>query len=281
MKKCNTLHMYGKRGLWRRLKAANQQPLTPVNFNSRNELLDFLLDVDSGTFNFDSACFVQLLAYLLSGAKGSFSNTDRTGKTVGGVASDSEGMPQFQILICYLGFPDLKVGNELPTYRRGIWLFRRGLDSFCSLNNGGVESFAFPAWKGELSRSLFVAGDVTCHAHTRTRAHTQTPTHAPSSTHFFFFFLHQVASWRLTSTSCCSSAASCPPGCATAATLQSTSATRSGHTPNSQLKTSLSNPDPLNQVRSEGFRGAEERSRVAGVPLDSRHPLPTSSLAYN
>jgi hypothetical protein len=88
---------YGKRGLWRRLKAANQQPLTPVNFNSRNELLDFLLDVDSGPFNFDSACFVQLLAYLLSGAKGSFSNTDRTGKTVGGVASDSEGMPQFQV----------------------------------------------------------------------------------------------------------------------------------------------------------------------------------------
>ena len=68
-----------------------------MNFNSRNELLDFLLDVDSGPFNFDSACFVQLLAYLLSGAKGSFSNTDRTGKTVGGVASDSEGMPQFQV----------------------------------------------------------------------------------------------------------------------------------------------------------------------------------------
>ena len=106
---------YGKRGLWRRLKAANQQPLTPVNFNSRNELLDFLLDVDSGPFSFDSACFVQLLAYahcfrlkeqqigkifnryLLSGAKGSFSNTDRTGKTVGGVASDSEGMSQFQV----------------------------------------------------------------------------------------------------------------------------------------------------------------------------------------
>jgi hypothetical protein len=60
--------------------------------------------------------------------------------------------------ICYLGFPDLKVGNELPTYRRGIWLFRRGLDSFCSLNNSGVESFAYPAWKLELSRSLFVAG---------------------------------------------------------------------------------------------------------------------------
>ncbi len=36
-------------------------------------------------------------SYLLSGAKGSFSNTDRTGKTVGGVASDSEGMPQFQV----------------------------------------------------------------------------------------------------------------------------------------------------------------------------------------
>jgi len=30
---------------------------------------------------------------------------------VGGVASDSEGMPQFQILICYCGFPDLKVGD--------------------------------------------------------------------------------------------------------------------------------------------------------------------------
>lgn len=151
---------YGKRGLWRRLKAANQQPLTPVNFNSRNELLDFLLDVDSGPFSFDSACFVQLLAYLLSGAKGSFSNTDRTGKTVGGVASDSEGMSQFQMLICYLGFPDLKVGNELPTYRRGIWLFRRGLDNFCTLNNTGVESFAFPAWKRELSKNLFVAGGL-------------------------------------------------------------------------------------------------------------------------
>ena len=63
------------------------------------------------------------------------------------------------MLICYLGFPDLKVGNELPTYRRGIWLFRRGLDSFCSLNNTGVESFTFPAWKTELSRSLFIAGE--------------------------------------------------------------------------------------------------------------------------
>jgi hypothetical protein len=71
------------------------------------------------------------------------------------------------MLICYLGFPDLKVGNELPTYRRGIWLFRRGLDSFCSLNNTGVESFTFPAWKTELSRSLFIAGKLlhvfACH----------------------------------------------------------------------------------------------------------------------
>jgi hypothetical protein len=55
---------YGKRGLWRRLKAANQHALTPVNFNTRNELLDFLLDVDSGPFNFDSACFVQILAWV-------------------------------------------------------------------------------------------------------------------------------------------------------------------------------------------------------------------------